>query len=99
MSIRIKGKKTHELNLNVVYNFVHLYSFICHLQVVSHGTIAYMLRYVTICIYHSTNSKNFNLIRILRFRDMKSSQIITLPFQFSIKIFMTLNDMTFLDLM
>ena len=30
------------INLNVVYNFVHLYSFICHLQVVSHGTIAYM---------------------------------------------------------
>ena len=31
-----------DINLNVVYNFVHLYSFICHLQVVSHGTIAYI---------------------------------------------------------
>ena len=30
----------YNINLNVVYNFVHLYSFICHLQVVSHGTIA-----------------------------------------------------------
>ena len=25
---------------NIVYNLVHLYGFICHLQVVSHGTIA-----------------------------------------------------------
>ena len=32
MSNRIKGKKTQE------------YSFTCHLQVISHGTIAYMLR-------------------------------------------------------
>ena len=35
-------------NLNVVYNFVHLYSFICHLQVVSHGTIAYMTSYALV---------------------------------------------------
>ena len=42
MSNPIKGKKTRKLNKsNIVYNFVHPYCFICHLQVVSHGTIAY----------------------------------------------------------
>ena len=38
MSNRMKVKKTHKLKLQV-----HLYSYICHLQVVSHGTIACML--------------------------------------------------------
>ena len=28
---------------NIVYNLVHLYSFTCHLQVISHGTIAYIV--------------------------------------------------------
>ena len=44
MSNRIKVKKTHKLKLQV-----HLYSFICHLQVVSHGTIAYMKK--NVCIF------------------------------------------------
>ena len=39
MSNRIKVKETHKLKLQV-----HLYSFICHLQVVSHGTIAFISR-------------------------------------------------------
>ena len=27
---------------NIVNNLVHLYSFTCHLQAISHGTIAYI---------------------------------------------------------
>ena len=46
MSNRIQVKKTHNLinymSIIVLQLQVHLYSFICHLQVVSHGTIAYI---------------------------------------------------------
>ena len=44
MSNHIKVKKTRKLNLSVIVLQlqVHLYSSICHLQVVSHGTIAFM---------------------------------------------------------
>ena len=51
----------NNINLNVVYNFVHLYSFICHLQVVSHGTIAYINKfknkYLANLVSHSSLTK------------------------------------------
>ena len=36
------GKKRSLHESNIVYNLVYLYSFTCHLQAISHGTIACM---------------------------------------------------------
>ena len=43
-------KKKYYLSVIVLQLQVHLYSFICHLQVVSHGTIAYI--YIFFCWFY-----------------------------------------------